>query len=206
MSEQPLIFKRSAKGELTKFKEILKIIEYSLIMVEYFKIKEFNNVIAVQLRIMLCDTSIRKDTVVDNSLIKKVYDEPKLYPISKEFIVLEDGVSFVPKYSMFDYSSSPIGLDDWLEQVVYKLSLNNKVHEFTIKEFIKLAANKSGGAHVDSKLAEKAFIVDVHMDQVIPAIGKGLLISLNSNFEDNIIENFKHMYEVLVKSSQQENE
>lgn len=205
MSKQPTVFWRSARGELNKLKEIIKVLEYSLIMVEYFGLKEFNNVIAVQLRILLCDTAKKNEKIVDNSLVKKVYDDPRLYPISNDLIKLDEGTAFIPKHTMFDYSSRAIELDKWLEQVIYQISFNEKVHKFTIKDFIKYASNKSGGAHVDSELVEKAFIVDVHLDQVIPAIGKGVLKSLTSDFDNRIVENLEHMLTIIAKKLDAQN-
>lgn len=38
----------------------MKILEYSVMLVNLFEIKEFNNVIAGQLRLILCDTTKKK--------------------------------------------------------------------------------------------------------------------------------------------------
>ncbi len=38
----------------------MKILEYSVMLVNLFEIKEFNNVIAGQLRLILCDTTKKR--------------------------------------------------------------------------------------------------------------------------------------------------
>ena len=88
-----LIFNRSNRGTKTKYDEAMKILEYSVMMVQFFEIKEFNNVIAGQLRLILCDTSVKRikgkgKVIIDNSLIKKINPKPKLYPV-KEFCCIQ---------------------------------------------------------------------------------------------------------------------
>src|SRR3954452_9239390 len=82
-NREDLVFHLSDEGKKTKYEEAMKILEYSVLMVEIFEIKEFNNVIAGQLRLLLCDTSWnrKEQRVIDNSLIKKINPNPKLYPV-----------------------------------------------------------------------------------------------------------------------------
>lgn len=42
-TRKDLIFNRSNRGTKTKFDEAMKILEYSVMMVQFFDIKEFNN-------------------------------------------------------------------------------------------------------------------------------------------------------------------
>ncbi|MCC8434209.1 hypothetical protein HP567_006550 [Brevibacillus sp. M2.1A] len=195
--QKELIFKRSQKGNHNKLQEALKILEYSLIMVEFFDIKEFNNVLAIQLRIILCDWSDGRD----NSLLKKVQSDPTLYPVSNAFIKLDNkGSSFIPGDLLFDVTKPRVGLDQWLNQVIYKIQLGENHHKITIKNFIKLTANKSGGAHVDSELPEKAFIVDVHHERVLNYIARGVFMSLGRDIEKASSENLKHIYGKITKA------
>ncbi|MFJ5750451.1 hypothetical protein ACIP97_18030 [Peribacillus frigoritolerans] len=195
--EKPLVFNRSKAGTYRKFNEAIKILEYSVMLVELFKLKEFNNVIAGQLRLILCDTSIKKvkggDTVViDNSLLPKINFSPKLHPV-RDFVELsKEGNAFIPG-ELFDYTKPMIDLKTWRYQVIYKISLGDKFHEITIFDFIKESANKSGGAHLDSSLPEKSFIVDVHSEQVLTYIARGLFRSIGRDFEAHSLENLTHI-------------
>jgi hypothetical protein len=198
-----LIFNRSARGNYRKFEEALKILEYSIIMVEFFGLKEFNNVVAIQLRIILCDTFFdrKQKTVIDNSLIRKINSEPKLFPISENYIELDEkGSLFIPG-ELFDYSKPMIELETWLEQVIYKISLGQKLHELSIKDFIKLFANKGGGAHVDSSLPEKAFIVDIHAERVLCDIARGLFRAIGRNYKENIYKDLKYLINKINENS-----
>lgn len=75
MTRKDLVFTRSRKGIKDKYDEAMKLLEYSIILVKLFEIKEFNNVIAAQLRLLLCD--ITKDG--DNSLIRKIQPGSKAF-------------------------------------------------------------------------------------------------------------------------------
>jgi hypothetical protein len=192
-----LIFKRSNRGTKIKYDEAMKILEYSIMMVEFFEIKEFNNVIAGQLRLILCDTSVKRikgkgKVIIDNSLIKKINPNPRLYPV-KDFVELnEKGNSFIPD-GLFDFEKPMIDIDKWLNQVIYKITLSGKYQELTIFEFIKESANKSGGAHVDTSLPEKSFIVDVHSERVLCDIAKGLFRSVGRDVKQQSLKNLTHL-------------
>lgn len=191
MDNKKLIFNRSEKGHEIKFEESLKIIEYSIMLVEFFRINEFNNVLASQLRLLLHDINGGKD----NSLIKKVQvqDDPTLYPVSDKFYKLDDGSEFISGVELFDYSKAKVNLSAWLNQVIYKIRLGENKYNLTIKDFIRFSANKSGGVHVDSDLREKALVVDVHRDRFLSYIAKGVLKSLNRDPNESFEENFKHI-------------
>jgi hypothetical protein len=191
-----LVFNRSNIGTKAKYDEAMKILEYSVMMVEFFGIKEFNNVIAGQLRLILCDTSIKrrgKETIIfDNSLIKKTNPNPKLYPV-KEFVEFNKKGDTIILDGLFDFDKPMIDIDKWLRQVILKITLVNKVQELTIFEFIKESANKSGGAHVDTSLPEKSFIVDVHSERVLCDLAKGIFRSTGRNFKQKSLENLTHL-------------
>jgi hypothetical protein len=196
-----IIFNRSNIGNLRKFEEALKILEYSVMFVELFQLTEFNNVIAGQLRLILCDTSFRNKAIMDNSLIKKIINHPKLYPVQDEFIEFEDGkIAFIPG-ELFDYDKPMINLNSWLKQIILKVKLKDTFHEISIFDFIKDAANKGGGAHVDSSLAEKAFVVDVHAERVLTDIAKGLFRSLGRNFKVNSNQNLSYLIEKIKETA-----
>lgn len=193
-TRKDLVFNRSNRGKKIKYDEAMTIIEYSVMMVEFFKIKEFNNVIAGQLRLILCDTSWsrKENRVIDNSLIKKINPNPKLYPV-KDFVEFNDkGDAFIPD-GLFNYDKPMIDLDLWLKQVILKITLVDKIQEITIFEFIKESANKGGGAHVDSSLPEKSFIVDVHSERVLRYLARGLFRSVGRDFEQRSLNNLSHL-------------
>ncbi|WP_053220178.1 hypothetical protein [Virgibacillus senegalensis] len=199
-----LIFNRSNRGTKTKYDEAMKILEYSVMMVQFFEIKEFNNVIAGQLRLILCDTSVKRKkgkgkVITDNSLIKKINPKPKLYPV-KEFVVFnEKGDAFIPD-GLFDFEKPMIDLKEWLEQVILKITISDKYQELTIFDFIKESANKSGGAHVDASLPEKSFIVDVHSERVLCDIAKGLFRATGRDFNQKSLENLTHILTTIEKA------
>jgi hypothetical protein len=139
---------------------------------------------------------------VTTSLLRKINFEPKLFPAKNTFIELDspDNAVIDPQ-NLFDYSKQTIELDPWLNQVIYKMKLGEQRQELTIKDFIKLSANKGGGAHVDSALNEKAFLVDVHSDRFLAPIAKGLFRSLGRDFEENARNNFTHILKKIEEKS-----
>lgn len=191
MPRKDLTFTRSTSGLRTKYDEAIKILEYSIMMVELFDVKEFNNVIAGQLRLILCDT-VKKDGVkTDNSLLRKIEDDPKLFRIN-ELTEINNGSSVILG-EMFDYYKTMIPLDDWLKQVIYIINVQGKKQSITIFDTIRFAANKSGGAHVDESLKEKAFLVDVHAERVLCQIAKGVLKAVGKDFMEDSKENISYL-------------
>lgn len=182
MTRKDLTYERSNLGILNKYNEAIKILEYSVMLVELFEIKEFNNVIAGQLRLILCDTTKNGKEIIDNSLIRKIQPNPKFFQVN-ELSNLSDGMGgFIPG-EMFNYDKPMIPLENWLDQVILSLNLQGKKQDITIRNFIKFSANKSGGAHVDPILREKAFIVDVHSDRVLCDITIGLFRSVGRDLK-----------------------
>jgi len=114
-------------------------------------------VIAVQLRLLLCDISKRSKR--NNSLILKIFPNIKLHPVS---FSLEDAkkrskgrlIFFSPStlttnskriYNIFNKNAEPISLEQWLNQNILD-------EEITIFKLITSVANRDGGAHVDQQL------------------------------------------------------
>lgn len=185
---------RSNKGIKDKYDEAMKILEYSVLMVEFFEIKEFNNVIAVQLRLILCDTSWDKDKkkLIDNSLIKKINNNPKLFPV-KELVELDGTGTAYLHNGLFDFDMPRLELDKWLKQVIYKINIQDKLQKLTIFDVIKEYANKSGGAHVDASLPEKAFLVEDQSAKLLCDIVRGLFRSTGRNINQQSKENLIHL-------------
>lgn len=192
MPRKDMIFTRSNTGIRDKYNEAMKILEYSIMMVELFEIKEFNNVIAGQLRLILCGTSRRGNKIIDNSLIRKMQPNPQLYQVKELVDLTMNGNAFVPD-ELFDYDKPRIPLSDWLNQIILSITLQDKKQDITIFDFIKHSANKSGGAHVDSSLEEKAFIVDVHSERVLCDIARGLFRAVGRNFKIKSEENLSYI-------------
>jgi hypothetical protein len=190
---QEVTFTRSQIGIRNKFDQSMKIMEYSILLVEFFNKKEFNNVIALQLRMLLCDNYQQSDI----SLLRKVQSKPKLFPIVNTFVSLDNAGGGFIAGELFDYSERTIPLTQWLRQVIYKINLGGKLHSITIKDFIKFSSNKSGGAHVDHVLIEKAFIVDVHSETVLCRIAKGVIKSLGRDLNVTNENNIKELLETL---------
>ncbi|WP_036125589.1 hypothetical protein [Lysinibacillus sphaericus] len=192
MIRKDLTYERSNSGILNKYNEAMNILEYSVMLVKLFEIKEFNNVIAGQLRLILCDTTKIGKEIIDNSLIRKIQPNPKLFQVN-DLINLSEGMgSFIPG-EMFNYDKPTIPLEDWLNQVVLPLVLQGKKQDITIRNFIKFSANKSGGAHVDPVLREKAFIVDVHSDRILCDITIGLFRSVGRDLKKNSEANLAYL-------------
>ncbi|TKH11849.1 hypothetical protein FC678_11035, partial [Peribacillus simplex] len=114
-----LVFTRSNAAAKRKFDEAITILEYSVMLVELFELEEFNNIIAGQLRLILCETKntrIKREKVtIDQSLIKKINPNPRLYPI-KDSIQMSNVIT----EELFDYTKQRIELKIWRNQIIYK--------------------------------------------------------------------------------------
>lgn len=195
---KPMVFNRTNNGHLIKFQECLKLLEYSMLMVRFFHVREFNNVIAVQLRMLLNDKSSGKE----NSLYRKINPDPKLFPVSNKLYMSEDGIhAFFPLGEMFDYSGPMIDLDAWLNQTVFKMQFSGEMQEVAIKDVIRFYANKSGGAHVDSTLAAKPFLIDVQGEFMLSDIAEGFLRSLGRDWQDASVEHLSYILKRLNEES-----
>lgn len=185
---------RSEKGTKDKYNEAIDILEYSWLMTQFFNVQEFNHVIAVQLRILLCDTTKDSDyRVINNSLINRIEPNLKLYPVTKlETIQAGNEVyAYVPK-NFFDYSQPMIDLSSWLDQVILKMTLLGKLQTFTIRDFIKGYANKSGGAHVDKVLKEKNLIIE-DQGEKLSTIAEGFLKSIGRDYKVHLLGKLNYL-------------
>ncbi|MCX6832207.1 MAG: hypothetical protein NT028_08770 [candidate division Zixibacteria bacterium] len=111
--------------------------------------------IASQLRLLLCDGK-------GNSLIKRVFPNPRLHPLwqCEEMYEIEkqggELIFFLPGElasnssritNICDRDKEPMELDQWLELKVFDSSI-------TLRGLIRSVADKDGGAHLDDKLDE----------------------------------------------------
>lgn len=91
----------------------------------------FYRVIALQLRILLCDTAYRHNRVEDISLVQIIYPNAKFFPLYKN--------------GLTDRLLPKILLSTWLNQELYSDPT------ITIRNLIRLVCDQDGGAHVDIK-------------------------------------------------------
>ncbi|WP_057914896.1 hypothetical protein [Peribacillus muralis] len=193
-----LVFSRSNTTMKRKFDEAISILEYSVMLVELFELEEFNNVIAGQLRLMLGETKhtrIKREKVtIDQSLIKKINPNPKLYPVKDCIQIGVDGLAQLPE-EFFDYTEQRIDLVAWRNQVIFKNRMEGKLHEMTIIDFIKETADKIGGAQVDSRLPYKSLIAEEHTKILLMAITKGLFKSIGRDYSQHSSMNLSSIRE-----------
>jgi hypothetical protein len=163
-------------------------------------------VIAVQLRILLCD----RNKGCDNSLIPRVFSNVRLHPLfgsmtkeedeewKKRFghslseglvfqmpaIIEFDGKGGSKIIKLFDERREPIPLQGWLDQDLFS-------KEISIRELIKSVANKLG-AHSDPGYNQtleftksvKLVDEDIHIKFIV-GIGEYILKILNMTLEGN---------------------
>jgi len=100
---------------------------------------EFYRVIALQLRLLLCDSTRRHNQTVDISLVPQIAPELKFHPLNS--------------LGEFDLNLPPISLEDWLAQPL-PIKSNSPV---IIRTLIRQVCDQDGGAHVDQR-AEMLFV------------------------------------------------
>ncbi|PJN88658.1 hypothetical protein [Bacillus sp. mrc49] len=202
-----LVFSRSNAGMKRKFDEAISILEYSVMLVELFELEEFNHVIAVQLKLMLGETRhtrIKREKVtIDQSLIKKINPHPKLYPVKGGIQISKTGLAEVPE-ELFDYSKQRIDLVSWRNQVIFKTSMEGKLHEVTVIDFIKEMADKIGGAQADSRLPYKSVIANEHISILLVGIAKGLFKSIGRDYKQHSSMNLAHITKKIEQSQASE--
>ncbi|WP_242284706.1 hypothetical protein PY144_14890 [Bacillus cereus] len=116
------MIKRSLTGEREQLNDCIEIISANLIMAKNNKI--FSKVLAVQLRILLCDTKFN----TENSLINKVIQNPSLASISSNFISYQNKkvIEFISPESLFTKNNPSVSLETWLNQKVIKSNISYK--------------------------------------------------------------------------------
>ncbi len=118
--------------ELAYARDALKILETSLELVEQGR-SEFYHVVALQLRLLLCDTTRCHNRMVDISLARRLWPGLQLYSLNPE--------------GRFDPSLPPRLLSEWLAQ---HLPLEGS-QAVTLRALIRRVCDHEGGAHVDLK-------------------------------------------------------
>jgi len=93
--------------------------------------RAFYRVAAVQLRMLLCDTTRQHDAVVNIALLPRLYPDLVLPGLN------EDGE--------FDDTLEPLPVETWLEQTV----VLEDCGEQTLRQLIRRICDQDGGAHVD---------------------------------------------------------
>ncbi len=119
-------------SELTFARDALKILETSLELVDQGRC-EFYRVAALQLRLLLCDTTRRHNRVLDISLARRLWPGLQL--------------SALNLLGSFDPSLPPLPLSEWLAQ---RLPLAGS-QAVTLRSLIRRVCDQEGGAHVDLK-------------------------------------------------------
>lgn len=92
-------------------------------------------VIAVELRLLLCDSNRAHNRLVDISLLPRIIPDLRLQPIKKD--------AQTENAFMFDRSAPALPLKEWLTQVLPGSD------GLTIKNLILGVCEQDGGAHVD---------------------------------------------------------
>ncbi|MEO2205034.1 hypothetical protein ABGV42_14970 [Paenibacillus pabuli] len=114
-----IILTRSEEGFKNKLKECLEIIS---INIENGRTnKTLTNVLAGQLRLLLCDTNKGSE----NSLIYKVIENPSMDYVCNNFISFQDTkrIEFIPPTSLFRKDGLQLPLNDWLNQEIIKSNI-----------------------------------------------------------------------------------
>lgn len=198
-----LVFTRSNAAAKRKFDEAITILEYSVMLVEFFGLQEFNNIIAGQLRLILCETKntrIKREKVtIDQSLIKKINPNPKLYPIKDSNQMSNDHDHITEE--LFDYTKQRIELKLWRNQIIYKIDIEGKTQEIKVIDFIKETANKIGGAHAESSFPNKSIISDGHTEIMLIGIAKGLFKSIGRDYKKHATLNLSHIMQKIEQST-----
>ncbi|WHY98346.1 hypothetical protein [Peribacillus simplex] len=196
-----LVFTRSNAAAKRKFDEAITILEYSVMLVELFELEEFNNIIAGQLRLILCETKntrIKREKVtIDQSLIKKINPNPKLYPIKDSIQMSNVHIT----EDLFDYTKQRIELRLWRNQIIYKTDIEGKIQEIKIIDFIKETANKIGGTQADSSFPYKSIISDGHTKIILIGIAKGLFKSIGRDYKKHASMNLSHIIQKIEQST-----
>lgn len=90
----------------------------------------FYRVMAVQLRLLLCDTARLHDAPLDLALAPRVFPGLRLPPVGPD--------------GQFDQQTAPLALEAWLEQPLPGPGM-------TLRRLIRQVCDQDGGAHVDRR-------------------------------------------------------
>ena len=126
----------------------------------------FYRVVALQLRMLLCDTTRRHGKSINTALVPRVFPDLSL-PI-------------LDQKGEQDPDSPPLPLTLWLDQ---KLASSSKT-PVTIHQFIRRVCDQDGGAHVDPKPVAGFSHIDDH-ETLIIRIGSIVADELEARFLSN---------------------
>lgn len=175
ISNGGLKFLRSEIGLKEKLDEIIKILEISVYLVEELQREEFLNVIAAQLRILLCENNVLSYN-----------DNFSMHPIKRDMLQIED-INITSANDLFDTTKDEITLSEWRNQIIARDLDGN---EISIVRVIKAYANKNGGAHVDRQVPDRdLFAITVLAKSYLINIAKYVIKKLEYDYITDIHSN-----------------
>lgn len=136
-----IVMELSREDLRKKLYECVKLLSIGCYLFEKKRLDEFLNVMAVNLKMLLCD------------------GESSLLPLLKPEVTFNRG-----RYSADDtvihpddllYYDDKLSLDEFLSQVVVRREGSNPV---TLSKIIRSVAVKSGGLHIDTELSEDYYL------------------------------------------------
>lgn len=167
-----IIMELSEEDMKKKFYECIKLLTISCYLFEKKRINEFLNVMAINLRMLLCDG--------ENSLLPKITENPTFH---RGRFSYEDNV--IHPDSLFSLEEK-LSLSDFLSQVVIRREGSRPV---TVGKIIRAAANKCGGAHLDPELSEDFFLASSVSKYYFIVIAKYVIKMAGFDY-DNIVNEF----------------
>jgi len=187
--DSTIVFERSYNGNKEKLLEIIRILEISIFLCEALNLDAFYNVIAVQLRILLCDP---------NRILRSKIQKPMLHPHTGQRFKGASDFETILYTNLFDKTKEKIKLEKWLRQEVV---WSTHWEPITIREVINAWANKNGGAHVDPKIPEREmFVIAVSGKDYLLAIAKYVIELLGYDLNNDIVEYLLKPYNQLLRS------
>lgn len=166
-----------------KFDEVIQLLESSIFLYEAVEIEPFLNVIASQLRLLLCDTHQGQDI----SILPKVVDVVEFHPCKSNYLKVKSDNpdnKMILARDMFDYEAEPIELKIWLNQEI--LFNSDEKSPITVREIIKYYANKNGGAHIDEELRGRELFTIYLSESYLLEIGKYIIKWLNRDIVKDV--------------------
>ncbi len=167
-----IVLQMSEEELRSKLQDILRVLTISTFLFEEKGHKEFLNVIAINLRLLLCDG--------DNALLPRVYKNPRF---NKANVKYKDNV-LLPK-DLFFNDFEQVDLETFLDTV---LAYPKNTRPITVKKCIRSVANKLGGAHVDSEMESDAFLSGTLAKYYITQIAKYVIAMCGGDYEKDIEE------------------
>ena len=167
-----IILQMSGDELKEKCRDVIRVLEVSTFLFEEKGWKEFLNVMAINLRLLLCDG--------ENSLLPKVYKNPQFNKANAKY---KDNV-LLPK-DLFFNELEQVDLNTFLGTV---LAYPRNARPITVKKCIRSVANKLGGAHVDSEMESDAFLSGTLAKYYITEIAKYIIDMCEFDYKKDIGE------------------